>query len=248
MTDKSYAPTQKKLQKARTDGNICKSPSLTAIFAVTIGFCSLFLLSNNIWEYLIFLVKLNGYQNQNLPVFSFKGLLLITLFWSGFIITPYIGAALLADFGQLGWKIVPQNLLKDKEQNCFSRYFSSFVENIKSLWIPILTLVVLAYCGWKYRFQFSNTLYCLIFLLWIFAVLDFYTKKFFWYKNMMMSHQELKDEYKDSEGDPHAKAYRSAVQRSIAMQSLEQRVRRAKVIVVGTNVKTSERTRRNKGN
>jgi flagellar biosynthesis protein FlhB len=65
---------------------------------------------------------------------------------------------------------------------------------------------------------------------------------------MMMSHQELKDEYKDSEGDPHAKAYRSAVQRSIAMQSLEQRVRRAKVIVVGTNVKTSERTRRNKGN
>ncbi len=52
------------------------------------------------------------------------------------------------------------------------------------------------------------------------------------YRKLRMSFQEIKDEYKEDEGDPHAKAQRKHDHRAMLFSEIEKRVRRSKVVVV----------------
>jgi flagellar biosynthesis protein FlhB len=52
------------------------------------------------------------------------------------------------------------------------------------------------------------------------------------FKQQKMSFQELKDEYKEDEGDPHAKAHRKQEHRALLFSEVEKRVKRSKVVVV----------------
>jgi flagellar biosynthetic protein FlhB len=52
-----------------------------------------------------------------------------------------------------------------------------------------------------------------------------------WYKGLMMSKQEIKDEYKQSEGDPHTKHQRKKMAKEIANQKGVKDVKQAKVVV-----------------
>jgi flagellar biosynthesis protein FlhB len=47
-----------------------------------------------------------------------------------------------------------------------------------------------------------------------------------------MSLQELKDEHKDEEGDPHTKASRKHEHKMLLMSEIEKRIKRSKVVVV----------------
>jgi len=47
-----------------------------------------------------------------------------------------------------------------------------------------------------------------------------------------MSLQEMKDEHKEDEGDPHAKAARKHEHKMLLFAEIEKRVRRSKVVVV----------------
>jgi flagellar biosynthesis protein FlhB len=51
-------------------------------------------------------------------------------------------------------------------------------------------------------------------------------------RQLRMSLQELKDEYKEDEGDPHAKAARKQEHRALLLSEVEKRVQSAKVILV----------------
>lgn len=51
-------------------------------------------------------------------------------------------------------------------------------------------------------------------------------------RQLRMSLQELKDEYKEDEGDPHAKAARKHEHRALVLSEIEKRVQSAKVILV----------------
>ena len=56
-----------------------------------------------------------------------------------------------------------------------------------------------------------------------------------WWKFMRqyrMSLQEMKDEHKEDEGDPHAKAARKQEHKTLLYAEIERRVRRSKVVVV----------------
>ncbi len=45
----------------------------------------------------------------------------------------------------------------------------------------------------------------ILFIIIIFAIMDFYFTKFYYMKSLKMSKQEIKDEYKNMEGDPQVK-------------------------------------------
>lgn len=61
--------------------------------------------------------------------------------------------------------------------------------------------------------------------------LDLVYQRWQWNKNQMMSKQEIKDEYKQTEGDPHTKGQRKRMAREIANQKGVKSVRQAKVVV-----------------
>lgn len=70
---------------------------------------------------------------------------------------------------------------------------------------------------------------CLIFIA--VAVLDFAYEKYDYEKKLMMTKQEIKDEYKQTEGDPFIKGKIKEKQRKLSMNRMIQQVPQADVIV-----------------
>jgi len=63
------------------------------------------------------------------------------------------------------------------------------------------------------------------------AILDYLIQRKFFMQQMRMSIQELKDEFKDTEGDPHVKARMRQSQRQMVEQSVAQDVPKASAVV-----------------
>ncbi|MBM7560601.1 flagellar biosynthesis protein FlhB [Fusibacter tunisiensis] len=68
-------------------------------------------------------------------------------------------------------------------------------------------------------------------ILFVIAVFDFAFKKWKNKKDIMMTKQEIKDEYKQSEGDPQLKAKIKEKQRAFAMSRMMQEVPKADVVI-----------------
>ena len=62
------------------------------------------------------------------------------------------------------------------------------------------------------------------FVLLFISILDFFYQKFDYEKNLKMSKQDIKDEYKNSEGDPIIKSRIKQRQREMAMRRMMQEV------------------------
>jgi len=65
----------------------------------------------------------------------------------------------------------------------------------------------------------------------VLALLDFYYQRFDFMKKMRMTKQEVKDEYKNTEGDPQVKGWLRRRQREVVMNRIRQEVPRATVVV-----------------
>ncbi|MFJ8261521.1 flagellar biosynthesis protein FlhB [Rummeliibacillus sp. NPDC094406] len=68
-------------------------------------------------------------------------------------------------------------------------------------------------------------------VLLLIAVLDYFYQKFDYEKNLKMSKQDIKDEYKNSEGDPLIKSKIKQRQREMAMRRMMQEVPQADVVI-----------------
>jgi len=68
-------------------------------------------------------------------------------------------------------------------------------------------------------------------ILAVLAVLDYFYQKFDYEKNLRMSKQDIKDEYKKTEGDPLIKGKIREKQRRMAMQRMMQEIPNADVII-----------------
>ncbi len=65
----------------------------------------------------------------------------------------------------------------------------------------------------------------------VLALIDFYYQKYSFNKKMKMSMQEVKDEYKNSEGDPQIKGWLRKRQREVAMNRISEEVPKATVVL-----------------
>ena len=162
---------------------------------------------------------------------------LINVIQVGFYITPKV---LEIKFD----KINPINGLK----NMFS--LRSFGELIKSL----LKAGVMTYILWifiKHNMQdwlnisgqptnvvflvlfksvFTIVIYILIFIIFI-AILDYLFQKYTFEKSIMMTKQEVKDEYKQMEGDPKVKQKIRSMQMEMARKRMMEEAKKADVVI-----------------
>lgn len=74
--------------------------------------------------------------------------------------------------------------------------------------------------------------FALVWLLMALGLVDYGLARRRHRKDLMMTREEVKREYKESEGDPHHKAKRQAVHRQLAQGGSARGVRRASVVVV----------------
>ena len=171
----------------------------------------------------------------------------------------FLGAivvAFAANYFQFGWLFTTEPL-KFKLQplnpiNGFKRMFSSrsLVELLKSMLKLLAISLVLYFVLWSERdrvmalaqvpvqeiFSFTGDLTVRVSLLvgavlLVMAVGDYYYQKHSYEKSLRMSKQDIKDEFKNTEGDPKVKARIRERQRRMAIMRMMQEVPKADVII-----------------
>ncbi|MBC3954599.1 type III secretion system export apparatus subunit SctU [Pseudomonas triticifolii] len=150
---------------------------------------------------------------------------------------------LLSSWVQIGFLFAPKALKLDINKiNPFSHAKQMFSgQNITNLLLSILkavaisatlytqvkpalgTLVLLANSDlttyWHALVElFQHILRVILGLLLVIALIDFAMQKYFHAKKLRMSHEDIKKEYKQSEGDPHVKGHRKQLAHEILNQ------------------------------
>lgn len=165
-------------------------------------------------------------------------------------------AGVLSNYIQVGFLFAPEaismKLSKLNPIEGFKRIYSirAIVELLKSLlkiflvglvaftilWMSIDQILVLSLIPITASLEFVSSLTIQIgiavsILLVFLAVLDYMYQRYDHEKNIKMSKQDLKDEYKKTEGDPLIKSKIKEKQRQMAMQRMMQEVPKADVVI-----------------
>jgi flagellar biosynthetic protein FlhB len=205
----------------------------------------------SIWQS-IHAVDLTPQSTMNIFLFLLQksGVLLLPLF----LLVLLIG--FFSSFLQFGWLLTAHPLIPDFAKldpiQGFSRIFSrrSVVELIKSMlkvllisWVSISTVMdnfnealILIDTSTTLTLMFLARVSMLILakicaIMILIAILDFSFSKWEMEEKMKMTKQELKEEFKETEGDPHIKAQIRAIQQQMARKRMMAEVPRADVVI-----------------
>lgn len=179
---------------------------------------------------------------------------------AAYLLIPIMIAAMLAgvlsNYLQIGFlfstEAIQPKLNKLNPISGFKRIFSwrALVEFIKSILKIVLVGVVVFLVIWSRMDEIlilsqksigaalatladitvNVGLYSAVVLMFI-AIFDYFYQKFDYEKSIRMSKQDIKDEYKNSEGDPLIKSKIKQRQREMAMQRMMQEVPSADVVI-----------------
>ncbi|PCJ97516.1 MAG: flagellar biosynthesis protein FlhB [Zetaproteobacteria bacterium] len=168
----------------------------------------------------------------------------------------FMFAAFAAPFLQIGPLFAPEVIKPDWSKisikKGFGRLFSmrSVVELIKGVVkiciVGLIAIIIISpyYSGFEHfidipitavmeelRFLVIQMMVGVLIVLMVVAMMDLLYQRFEYNKKMRMSRQEIKDEYKQSEGDPHVKAKLRQLRSEKARQRMMQAVPSADVVI-----------------
>ena len=259
--DKTEEPTAKKRQDAAKKGQVGKSQELSTAFVLLIGFFVIKALWEQIYTNIAgYTIYIFGHLNQNVDVenviqlFIGMGVILVKTAMPIMLAVMVVGLAV--NFFQVGLNVSAEKIQPKFDNlnpiNGVGRMFSkrSLVELVKS----VLKIVVIGFFIYNYlkdeiftmpQFIFydlgtsltkmSEIIFTLAFqvigVIFVLAVLDFGYQKWQTTQDLKMTKQEVKDEFKQTEGDPQIKGKIRQKQRQMAMSRMMQEVPKADVIV-----------------
>ncbi len=259
--EKTEEPTSKKRSDAAKKGQVAKSQEVNTAFVLLIGFFVLKLLWEyiyaNIADYTIYTYShlMRSVDTESVTEL-FLGIILLLVKTAFPIMLAIMAVGLAINFYQVGL-IFSTEKLEPKLSNLnpingFGRIFSkrSLVELIKSL-LKIAIIGFFLYLYLKDEIPFMpqfiyydletslveiskiifNMVFQVIAVIMIMAVLDFAYQKWQLTQDLKMTKQEVKDEFKQMEGDPQIKGKIKQKQREMAMMRMMQEVPKADVIV-----------------
>ena len=259
--EKTEEPTAKKRGDARNKGQVAKSQELNAAFVLLAGFLGLRVLweyiYGNIAGYATYVLSNLGQSTTTEAISEiFLGIMLLL----GKTALPIMLGIMIFGLGinlyQVGFLITTEpigfNLDKLNPINGFGRIFSkrSLIELVKSVF-KIIVIGFFLYLFLKDEIPYmpyfiyydlvhsmteiADKIFAMAFqviaVIFVLAVADYAYQQWQMTQDLMMTKQEVKDEYKQSEGDPQIKGKIKQKQRQMAMQRMMQEVPKADVIV-----------------
>ncbi|AYV66027.1 MULTISPECIES: flagellar biosynthesis protein FlhB [Niallia] len=254
-TPKKRQDTRKKGQVAKSQ-DVNTALVLLVVFGV-LSFTGEYLLDGLLS---LFTFTFSDFMGINLSINSIQGLFLDILKEVALLLSPILIAALagglIANYMQVGVLFSPEaikfKLEKINPISGFKRLFSlrSIVELLKSLLkITVIGIVVFSVLWGKMneililshksigsiavtiaKLTVQMGLYASIALL-VIALMDYMYQRYDYEKNIRMSKQDIKDEYKNMEGDPLIKSKIKQKQREMAMHRMMQDVPTADVVI-----------------
>ncbi|MBO4793431.1 MAG: type III secretion system export apparatus subunit SctU [Deltaproteobacteria bacterium] len=258
--DKTEQPTPKRLRDAREKGDVCKSQDIASalsvmavgIYCIAMSKTLLLTLSDMMRVPMRFMSLPFSEALPMIVAAEFKGGLLIV----GPLVIMVMGVALLANLGQVGVVFAFKAAMPKAENlnpaKWFQKVFSvrNAVELIKNIVkVLVLAQVVRLVITDHFRTLFSirygdiegmwsvlgNTLQDLVLkaggAFCVIAAVDYVFQRWQYGKQHMMSKEEVKQEYKEMEGDPHIKGKRKQLHQELIAQNNMENVRRAKVLI-----------------
>lgn len=259
--EKTEEPTSKKREDAKKKGQVARSQELNTAAVLLIGFFVLKVLweyiYGNIAGYTTYIFSHLG--DEVTIEFLMKSLLDIMMLL-GQTAIPVMFAVLIAGLGinlyQVGITISTEKLEPKLDNlnpiNGFGRIFSkrSLVELFKSLFkIAVIGFFLYRYLNEQVDHipdfifydleqslvEFADIIFMLAFqiiaVIIALAVLDYAYQQWQTTQDLMMTKQEVKDEMKQTEGDPQIKGKIKQKQREMAMRRMMQEVPKADVII-----------------
>ena len=259
--DKTEEPTAKKRQDARKKGQVGRSTELNTAFVLAVGFFTLKLMADYIYVQIAdYTTYIFGHLNQSIDAENvmtlFAGIMVVLVKTALPVMLAIMVIGLAINFFQVGLLFNTEKLEPKLDNlnpiNGFGRIFSkrSLVELVKSLFkIAIIgaflymflqeqVLIMPQYIYldrftalaqmengiFKRAVQVGGVMFCM-------AGRDCAYQKWQTTQDLKMSKQEVKDEFKQSEGDPQIKGKIRQKQRQMAMARMMQEVPKADVII-----------------
>lgn len=261
--EKTEQPSERKLNKAREEGNAPKSMEVNSLAIFFFGIIIIFLLrgylGKSIADLTVFILSSLDKLTMNvnmLQYYAIGGALFYLKVLAPFMIVLVV-VALAVGFGQVGIRLSPKALMPkfsklNPIEGIKNKFFSKepVVETIKNiLKVAIIGLVsywllasVVLDAVNLIQFSIFDILDYMsrnsISFIWkvgliyaVLAAMDFVYQKYKFKEDMKMTKKEVKDEYKDTEGDPTVKSRIKSKQMEMAMRRMMAEVPKADVVI-----------------
>ena len=229
--DKQFDATPRKLEQARKEGQVVKSKDFSTAVSLLILFSVIFGLAPFIWDQIVqvFTLLYEQIPNAHVEKIGYMYVLLVATKGAVLIIGPILAiawfVAIMADFIQVGPLVATAPLMPKLDKLNPTKYFKNImsIKTLFELFKNIVKVIILGYIGWMvYKDHIESILMlasvdnnfavmiefifkaCIAFL--VIAAADYGVTKWKFLKDQKMSFKEIKDEYKNSEGDPNVKA------------------------------------------
>ncbi len=259
--EKTEEPTSKKIDDARKDGNVPKSQDTSSFVTLVVAIGAFFALLPYIKERMFYLYKFaQPYMLKELEKNDVYVLMLTVFREFALMVLPLAAivalAGVLASVMQFGFLTTTKLLIPDFKKidpikgikNLVS--IKKLIEGLKIILKVALVMVVAYY----YLLDFTKELPSVVFfslmsqLEWLrdkaliliavmlllflgLALFDLFFVRYNYFKDLKMSKQEIKDEYKQMEGDPQVKARIKRVQMEMSKKRMMSDIPTADVVI-----------------
>jgi flagellar biosynthesis protein FlhB len=257
--EKTEDATSKKITDARNEGNVPKSMEVSG--ALILFFASIYLLFfsafmfEEIQKMMLYIFSFIGKGLDDAVFVSLAHTIGMTLLYA---LTPLfilvIVLALASNLMQFGFVVTPLKIDFSKIdpisglKNIFS--LKKFLEALKltiKLSIIVVVMVVIFILVWNDIIVMMDmglgasldlilklTTYfiaSILLIIVIFAIIDYLFTRHYYFEQLKMSKQEIKEEYKQMEGDPHVKGRIRSIQMKMSRQRMLKDVSTADVVI-----------------
>ncbi|MBP9490345.1 MAG: flagellar biosynthesis protein FlhB [Aliarcobacter sp.] len=257
--EKTEEPTSKKIEDAKNEGNVSKSMEVSGAAVLFFGTMYLLFFSSysllEIKKLMMFSYGFIGVELDSSIFFAITFSITITLLKVlAPLFTLVVVLSLVSNWVQFGFLVTPLKFDLQKLdpikgfQNIFGlkKIIEAFKLTLKLMIImAVMTILfVLTYQDFLAMMNqeteatmatmFVLTVYfisAILFIIIIFAIIDFYFTRHYYMKSLRMSKQEIKDEFKNMEGDPQVKGRIRRIQMQMAQKRMMSSVPNADVVI-----------------
>ena len=257
--DKTEEPTAKKLEKARGEGNVPKSGEVVGAAILLFGTVYMLFWStytyDSIKKLMIYIFNQIGQELTSSDYYNITNTMITTIFYS---LAPFflvvILLAIILNIVQFGFLINPIKLKFEKLnpvsglKGLFS--LKKLLEATKLLAkLTLIVFVMTILFGLTYKAflammdkditssldaMFTLLLYfvgAILFIVILFAIIDYFFTRHYYFKSLKMSKQEVSDEHKNMEGDPKVKAKIKGIQYKLHYERMRASAKDADVVI-----------------
>ncbi len=260
-TEKTEEPTPKKIEDAKKEGNVPKSQDVssfvTLIVAIGATFALIGFINTRVQKLYIYYHQMMGVELTKSTIFdiavtTLKEMLFMVIPLATVVAISGVIAAVL-QFGFIfTTKPLAPKLSKIDPIKGFGKLFSmkKLIEGIKITAKVAFVFIIAFYFLIGFSDELKSVIHLdihaqmawlkekiillaavMLILFFVLALIDLLIVRFQYFKDLRMSKQEIKDEYKQMEGDPQVKARIKKIQMEMAQKRMMQNIPEADVII-----------------